>query len=365
MNNTLSKINFPPAATPVVYGIMHALIDLSTAGLLFAAIRYHQFIPKQQYFLIFLYNFLAFAMQPLFGFLTDRMKAPKITTLSGIVMVAISFVFFHSSPVAAIVIASIGNALFHIGGGVINLFVTPRRSVSLGIFIAPGDLGLWAGIYLGNNGFFSMPLLPLLLALSAIVVFIIKSPETYDNLEKIKIESQWPQACLALLWLSVVVRTLVNMTGGYTLGKSQISSGVLSVAAFFGKGIGGFVSDKFGWKVVGVTAILISCPLIAFADGNLFAGASGMLLLNIVMPLSATAMAGIIPKHPGLSMGLYCLALFAGSSIQFLPQKSFFYDSITQMISIIGVAMLLFAALSLLRKRPFTKNHHAVFDVTL
>jgi len=77
-----------------------------------------------------------------------------------------------------------------------------------------------------------------------------------------------------------------------------------------------------------------------------------MLLLNIVMPLSATAMAGVIPKHPGLSMGLYCLAIFAGNSIQFIPQKTFFHHSLTQMISIIVVALLLFAALSLFHKRP-------------
>jgi MFS transporter, FSR family, fosmidomycin resistance protein len=352
----MTMLHLPTAATPVAYGIMHALIDLSTAGLLFAAIRHHHFIPQQQYFLIFLYNFLAFAMQPIFGFLTDRMKAPKITTLSGIVMVTISFAFFHSSPVAAIVMASIGNALFHIGGGVINLFVTPGRAVSLGIFIAPGDLGLWAGIYLGNNGFFTMPLMALLLALSAFAVFFINSPETYGDLEKIRIESQRPRAGLALLWLSVVVRTLVNTTGGYTLGKSPLSFGVLSAAAFFGKGIGGFVSDKFGWTGASVTALLISCPLIAFTDGNLFTGASGMLLLNIVMPLSATAMAGVIPKHPGLSMGLYCLALFLGSFIQFMPQNTFFHHSLTQMISIIVVALLLFAALSLFHKRKWKRR---------
>jgi hypothetical protein len=253
--------------------------------------------------------------------------------------------------------ASIGNALFHIGGGVINLFVTPKRAVSLGIFIAPGDIGLWAGIYLGNNGFFAMPLLALLLAVSAGAVFFINAPETYGNPEKIRIESKWPCAVFALVWLSVVVRTLVNTTGGYTLEKSRLSLGVLAAAAFFGKGIGGFVSDKFGWKGAGVTALLISCPLIAFTDGNLFAGASGMLLLNIVMPLSATAMAGVIPKYPGLSMGLYCLALFAGCSIQFVPQRIFFHHSLTQAISIIVVVLFLFAALSLFHTRPLKGEH--------
>jgi hypothetical protein len=60
----------------------------------------------------------------------------------------------------------------------------------------------------------------LLLALSVGAIFFINSPETYGNLEKIRIESQRPYASFALLWLSVVVRTLVNTTGGYTLGKS-------------------------------------------------------------------------------------------------------------------------------------------------
>jgi len=348
----MNTLHLPQAAIPVTYGIMHALIDLSTAGLLFAAIRHHHFIPKQQFFLILLYNFLAFATQPIFGFLTDRIKAPKATTTSGIVMVALSFAFLHSSPVAAIVTASIGNALFHIGGGVINLFVTPRRAVSLGIFIAPGDLGLWAGIYMGNNGLFTMPLPAVLLALSAAAVFIIATPETYGNTERIRIESKLPPVVFALLWLSVVVRTLVNTTGGYTLGTSQLTAGALFIAAFLGKGIGGFVSDKLGWISGGITALLISCPLIAFANGNLPAGASGMLLLNIVMPLSATAMAGVMPKHPGLSMGLYCLALFLGCSIQFMPQKFFFHHSLTLMIFILVLAMTLFAALSLFKKHP-------------
>jgi FSR family fosmidomycin resistance protein-like MFS transporter len=344
-------LHLPYKSVPAIYGIIHALVDASTIGLLFGILGFHSFDAEKRYYLILLYNFLAFGGQPVFGIITDWLKAPKITTLAGIAAVAFSFLFFFTDPVLAIVLASIGNGLFHVGGGVISFFVTPKRALAPGIFVAPGALGLGIGLFLGKNDLFTMWPLALLLFISALAVLIIKTPETYKDAEKIRIDADWPYLVLPLLFISIFFRALIGSTGGYTIEKSLLSLVVLSGVAFGGKALGGFISDKLGWLKTSVLALLISCPLIAFTGGNLIVGATGMLFFQMTMPVTLTATAGVIPKNPGLAFGLNCLALFFGVLIGFFPLKFLFYNPLWQAVSILIAATVVFLGLFFLNKR--------------
>ena len=348
INNSIS-IN--KKGIPIIYGIIHLFIDASTVGLLFGVILYFKCTAEQIYFYILLYNFIAFGLQPVFGYITDLLKTPKTAAVSGILFILASFFFYFHNPVTAIVLTSIGNALFHVGGGVINLFVTPKKAISPGIFVAPGAIGLGLGLFLGKKGLFILWPFAIILIISAILIIILKTPKTYSRTEEIKMDSSLPYFAVLLFLISIFFRALIGSTQGYTLEKNVLTLVVLSLIAFSGKALGGVFSDKFGWIKVSVGALLLSCPFLALNYGNLAFAAIGMLFFQMTMPVTLTATAGIMPKNPGLAFGLNCLALFSGMLFKFFPVKYFFYNPITQIIFILIASLIVFFGLFLLNKK--------------
>lgn len=130
-----------------LYSILHLLVDGLCAIAMFG-----RFISCEDgYFYILLYNFCAFALQMPFGVMLDAMNGRSggrkldfafLTAAAG-VLCTIAGAVTHP------VLLGIGNALFHVGGGVGTIredHARHWRGRGLGVFVAPGALGL----YLGN-----------------------------------------------------------------------------------------------------------------------------------------------------------------------------------------------------------------------
>ncbi|MCB2484422.1 hypothetical protein KQ723_16000, partial [Listeria monocytogenes] len=60
-----------------LYGFTHALVDASCAALLFAMRHNSRLDAAMCVFLVVLYDVLAFALQPILGFMSDRLKSPS------------------------------------------------------------------------------------------------------------------------------------------------------------------------------------------------------------------------------------------------------------------------------------------------
>lgn len=131
----------------VLYSILHLMVDGLCAMAMFG-----KYIPREDgYFYILLYNFCAFALQMPFGVLVDALNGRSggrkqdfafLTAAAG-VLCTIAGAVTHP------VLLGIGNALFHVGGGVGTIredHAGHWRGRGLGLFVAPGALGL----YLGN-----------------------------------------------------------------------------------------------------------------------------------------------------------------------------------------------------------------------
>lgn len=131
----------------VLYSILHLMVDGLCAMAMFG-----KYIPRENgYFYILLYNFCAFALQMPFGVLLDALNGRSggrkhdfafLTAAAG-VLCTIAGAVTHP------VLLGIGNALFHVGGGVGTIREDHARhwqGRGLGLFVAPGALGL----YLGN-----------------------------------------------------------------------------------------------------------------------------------------------------------------------------------------------------------------------
>jgi len=146
-----------------VYSISHALVDAACAAIIFAIVAPGQDEYRNLLQLIIIYDILAFSTQPIFGLLADTFRAPVRSAVLGILLIAASTLFLPI-PLLAALMAGIGNALFHVGGGVISLNLASGKAALPGIYVAPGALGLMIGTWIGKGGhFIAWPFILLLL----------------------------------------------------------------------------------------------------------------------------------------------------------------------------------------------------------
>ena len=146
-----------------IYSLAHFWVDLSCALLLFRTL---QGTPEWMV-CVLLYNFCAFALQMPLGALADRFDRNGLTAALGCVLVAAAYLL--PTGLAMAVTAGMGNALFHLGGGIDVLNRSEKRCAALGVFVSPGALGLYLGTAWGKG--ISTPLFigPVVLLVSALL----------------------------------------------------------------------------------------------------------------------------------------------------------------------------------------------------
>lgn len=117
-----------------VYALVHMAVDLSCAFLVFAYVSG----GERWYLWLLIYNFCAFALQMPIGAAADRLDRNScvaaggcVGVLAGLLLGSVGF------PAAAAVAAGIGNACFHVGGGIDILNRSGGKAAPLGILWLP------------------------------------------------------------------------------------------------------------------------------------------------------------------------------------------------------------------------------------
>jgi len=346
----MKNINLAVRYFPISHGAIHAVIDTSTIMVILSANVVHDLSPSQSSVMITGYNLLAFAGQAMLGYGMDKLRIYKNVILLGIILTAVSVMLMLLDPFAAMVVAGLGNALFHVGGGAISLNTSPGRATDPGIFVAPGALGLGLGLWLGKNG--NTVLWPFLLALALSFAISIKSsvPAIESSSKTKPPPIKEPIRLLFLLLFSISIRAFMGFAGTYECPKLPAISMGLTMAAFGGKLLGGIISDRLGWIKTSVGALLISAPLIAFGGSNGMIIIVGMFLFQMTMPVTLTAVYTLMPSKPAFSFGLCCLALILGSLAAGYKIWAVYYSSYTFLGLITLSAALIFVALNRLKE---------------
>jgi FSR family fosmidomycin resistance protein-like MFS transporter len=254
------------------------------------------------------------------GLLVDKFKAPAQTAALGILLVAISTLMVPV-PLLAAVTAGIGNAVFHIGGGVVSLNLAPGKAALPGIYVAPGALGLTVGILIGKGGnFIAWPFILLLLG-SAVLILGIPRP-VFPAARALPGNQKWFETVIVLLLLSVAVRSLVGQSLVLPWKSDPVLLLALTSAVVLGKALGGILGDRFGWSTIAVSGLVISTPLLAFFPAIPALAIAGTFLFNLSMPVTLVGLAGMLPGKAGFAFGLTTLALIAGALPAFTPLKT-------------------------------------------
>jgi len=325
---------------PVIFGIIHAVVDVTTVTVIFSTKFFHEIVHNDYFFLILTYDILAFSGQAVIGLIIDRFRFWFGTALLGLALPAVAVIVLPFEPLLAAVLAGLGNACFHVGAGALSLYVTPGRATAPGIFVAPGVLGLALGTYLGKGGhFIAWPFL-LALGICLVVALFSRIPQVPETKEVEKPKINLAVLAVVLLLFSIVVRSLVGKAGTFACPKLTIVLFTVATAAFAGKAIGGIVSDRFGWIAISVGALLVSAPLLGVGGSNWLMVGVGMFFFQMTMPVTLVAVWSLMPRRPGLAFGLNCFALTLGALPTYLRAVKAMYGPPA------FVAMILLSALS-------------------
>ena len=329
-----------------VYGITHAVVDGICAAVIFSILK-NQIVSTTEFVsLVILYNVLAFGSQVFFGLVADYFKSPRAVAFLGCALTGISTITFLSFPIAAIIFAGLGNALFHIGGGSISLNLIPKKATAPGIYVAPGALGLLVGTLLGKSGqFIALPFI-LILAILCLLMFVIKNPEmNYEREVVRKNNFDYFELILLLVFLSIAIRSLVGAVLVFPWKTNIDLLIILTAAVVLGKGLGGILADKFGWVRVAVGALILSIPFLVFGANIPYLAIIGMFLFNITMPITLVVISNILPGRPGFAFGLTCLALILGALPALSGFKQFLGGQLFVFIIIVISSLVLYFAL--------------------
>ncbi|MBQ6559603.1 MAG: hypothetical protein IJL85_02110 [Erysipelotrichaceae bacterium] len=308
---------------------------------------YRCFTDRYEAFL--LYNFCAFALQMPLGILldfwSDRMKK---NYLPGLLFTILGIVLTVAGSFLSPVILGIGNAFFHVGGGVITIHEDDDSGLNgrgLGTFVAPGAIGLILGIlYYGSSLFETIRLIvSVILAVFGIALSMNRTEQEAVEQQPIEFDRDLLYLIIAC-FVVVIIRSLTGMAMSFSWKNGAFLTIVATLALASGKTAGGFLSARFGMKKTVIFSLLAAAIAYAFGQ-NLIGGLLVLFTFNMTMPLTLYLLVQKMRKLPGMAFGILTFGLFLG----YLPVHYGFLKNVSPfpfgtIASIASLALLLIAS---------------------
>lgn len=332
---------------PAYWGLLHGINDLAAGFLLAAYTLTHGY--SDSFLFISIYAILGFGGQLPVGFWLDKQKDIALFAKISVTLLPLSLLFFIVSTEAAIICSGIASAFVHVTGGTICLQVHENKSGPLGLFTAPGVLGLTIGGFLGEAGY----VLPavLLLATMLVTIAIFRQPlPVYQTPEKKESELDSHDLVMLLLLLFMCFRSFLFDVVNYVAENYEDGLLYIGVSAFLGKMIGGFVADKVGIRKFIYITLLAALVLFQFGKTNIYILCTGIALLQSSVPVTLLMMSRSLPFHPATAsaFSLGTSIVLAGLPLFLVSDKRLIYDafSVDWLTALLSVAFLIIIAIA-------------------
>ncbi|MBQ1566835.1 MAG: hypothetical protein IIZ80_02965 [Erysipelotrichaceae bacterium] len=277
---------------------------------------YHSFSERYEAFL--LYNFCAFALQMPLGIIIDMWSVRSSRTMRpGLVFMCAGVALTVIGSFVSNIILGIGNALFHVGGGVLAIHEDDEYgldSKALGCFVAPGAVGLILGILYHDTSLYEVIMMIVSLCLvliSLCAYFSSKEKHLVIRYRKFSLERKELLSIIILCFIVVIIRSLTGMAISFPWKKGNLITIISVFAVASGKTIGGFLNSKFGMKKTVIVTLCISSLAYLFGD-NMLSGLIALLFFNMTMPITLYLLALNMSDMPGFAFGILTFGLFLG-----------------------------------------------------
>lgn len=289
----------------IILGIAHGLAD-GAAGFLLGSLSHTMSLEKASG-LIIIYNVLGFGYQPLAGIFSDKWKCPHLATLLGLFSLLFGLLLTNWHSQMAVILAGIGSAAFHVGAGSLAITTASHRTTGLGIFTAPGVVGLAIGGAAGWTGYNLT--LPISLLLVFIIVIIAINRQIWQNYELISCSTNESENAylddgivLILLMLIALIST-VWTSFQFLLQNNLQMLIIIAIAAAIAKVCGGILAEYWGWKWWMIISLTIAAFLLLVNQKNHLSLILSLALLQSTVPITLAATARIMPQQPATATG--------------------------------------------------------------
>ncbi len=305
----------------LVYSIGHFIIDLTTGLAHYGQNEFYYSGFGWSVGQTFMYNTLAFGIQPFLGYLIDRWNISRFAAILGCLLAGSSLLLLPN-PSLSIVFAGIGNALYHLGAGVSVWRLFPRKAWALGVLVGPGALGItWSRTLGADVGYYMSPVITVLMFLTMMIIFLPNLEKIKRIYEPLKIP-RGAMPIILLLLISTMIRSYIgmNLNFPWKTGANMALFLVLAIAS--GKMLGGFAADHFGRIKASAIALVLAAPLIAWGTSVPISGIFGTFLFQSTMAVTLLGLFLELPENPAFAFGLLCFALWVGMFFtQVVPVK--------------------------------------------
>ena len=338
MDNLLSAYKKDFRLSLLTASILHFLVDYISISVL---VKFSNGLDVEKAALLAcIYDFLAFATQPLLGALADLFHKEKYFVLGSIALLVIGF--FVPIPYLALSFVGVGNALFHVFAGK-NVMDESEKSAPLGVFISTGALGLSLALN------YSLPrlryiFLALLVLLGALYFSLRRKEEPIIKLEQaeatVKAGKRVYPIPLILVSGGVLIRSVLGYLPTYSGSALAIEPILVALFVFLGKAIGGFILDEFGGIPLFVaSALFTSLGIISYSEPFFrFIFALGV---NLPMAFTLYYAKKAIPAYSGFAFGLLAALLLLGLLITINKPEEALCSFLNVTLSLINVIICL------------------------
>lgn len=289
--------------------LSHMLVDALCVSTLFGTIADKSCLPE----MLVIYNTLAFSTQCIVGIAADRFGKHAIAAAGSMAAVILGFLL----PVPAILkvcMIGLGNSVFHVAGGTMTLLESDGKAGKLGIFVAPGCIGLTFGTLYPQYGY----ILAAAAAVCAAAIAVTGCRQSADLAKPIYAENREDKSSMfipLLLTAAVAVRAIGGCAASFSWKTTAPLTMLMTAFIFFGKTLGGILSDRLGCAKVAVISISAAAVLTAFCSEFMLPSLIGQFALNLTMPVTLWLLYKALPDAPGFAFGLAASALWPGTII--------------------------------------------------
>lgn len=299
------------------YSTIHFLVDFCSIAVLTGLVLPAVSGKSELILCMLLYNAFAFAFQLPLGVFGDYLDKNALLAAFGCTLVGVAC--FIPNVFGICFTAGLGNACFHVGGGIDVLNISNQKATLPGIFVAPGALGLFLSVYAVNQGFKVFYLLTILMLICAAVLgrlyTAMKSKYHIHNtvpVVDLKLDGK-KFAMATLLTGTILLRSYMGTLLNYGFKIKLSLAAVFVLGIVLGKALGGIIGDRFGWLKTGAVTLSAASVLFVFSFKSPTAAILAVFLFNMTMPITLTALANSLKLGKGFAFGLTTFALFLGT----------------------------------------------------
>ena len=302
-----------------ILSLLHFLVDACSAAVFV--------LSGDAWYLAYVYGVVAFALQAPWGIFLDAHPQPIRFCL-----LIVAFLLSTGGVLVgwgwglpAVVVACLGNALFHVAAGKQLLERYNGAAAPQGLFISTGAWGLMLGLQ-------APPAMSSLWLMAPLMVYAAglgclwrlagsvapKKDEACDVRRAPSREAgRWVAVLILALMALVALRSWGMLRVGLQTSIAAVGLAqalVFALAVWGGKVLGGCCGDRWGQKIVIAVGLVGGVGIWPWAAvGNVWALVLVLFVVHLTTAPALCLLYGACRGRGGLASGLNCLSLFVGS----------------------------------------------------